>query len=230
MPSDAREPLQRPRPRTAARSASVVDELGRHEAMLSVGRPGWSLACSAGRALSYGIGVREDAVYLRRARDRSIPLARRGSGGTGVVHFERDLAWAVVLPRSDPRVGTDFVHAYDRLGRPIAEGLGRVGLAATWKEAPGLVPEYCPLSARGKVLVVRDLIIAGAGQHATSRAVLHHGFLSWSVDREEVDRLFDLPTGGPSRRLGGIAELAPGLDPETLARALADALAAFAGP
>lgn len=204
---------------------AVFEELRRHESLLRRGRETTRVAVVADRAVSFGVSVSPAAPYLARARSERIATVPRTSGGSGVLHLPGDLLWAIVLPRADPRVGRDFVHAYDRLGEGVAQGLAAVGVRARWVAPPGLVEDYCPLSSRGHVLEVEGRVIGAAAQHATARALLHHGGVSWSVDRDCVDRLFALPVNGPSSRLGGIGEIMPALDRGSVARSLERALA-----
>jgi lipoate-protein ligase A len=203
---------------------SLAEEFRLQEALLRKGAPAVRVVLARERAVSYGIGVRPDAAYLARARALGVPAVPRTSGGSGLLHLVDDLIWAVVLPRSDPRVGRDFARAYDRLGRGVVVGLAAVGVRARWVAAPGVADDYCPLSSRGEVLATEARIVGGAAQHATSEALLHHGTVSWSVDREQVDRLFDLHPGGPSDRLGGVNELGAVSQPAAVAEAVARAL------
>lgn len=212
------------------RWVDAAEELARHERLLRRAVPVVSVSIVQGTALSFGVGVPTDAPYLRRARAEGIPTAPRSTGGSGVLHLNGDLAWAVVLPRSDPRVGRDYVHAYERLGQGVVAGLESLGVRTGWVDAPALTEEYCPLSSRGKVLETGGRIVGGAAQHATSTSLLHHGFVSWRVDRALVDRLFGLPTGGPSRRLGTVADGGTVVGPEELAAAVGGALSAVQGP
>jgi lipoate-protein ligase A len=218
------EEATRPSPGGAEEPVDVADELRRHEELLRAATPAVRVAVVRERAVSYGVGVDPAAAYLERSRAERIATAARSSGGTGLLHLEGDLLWAVVLPRADVRVGRDYVRAYGRLGRGIVQGLATAGVVATWVAAPGLSNDCCPLSSRGEVLASEGMILGGAAQHATSRALLHHGGISWKVDRPCVERLFDLPTGGPADRLGGVADLRPRLDRRALVRALEQAL------
>ena len=209
---------------------SVDEELGFHEALLRRGEPSFRVALVSRPAVSFGVGVPPQAEYLRRSREIGMPVVARSTGGTGALHLENDILWAIVLPRSDPRVGADFVRAYARLGRPVVAGLAASRVRSVWVPAPGLVQEYCPLSSRGEVLVTDQGIVGGAAQHLTSQALLHEGGLSWTVDRAAVDQLFGLPTGGPSMRLAGISEARSVASAGVLAAALARALGAELRP
>jgi len=205
--------------------ASVPELLRSHERLLASGTAAYRVGIVGERALTFGVGVPADRPYLRRANGAGVSAYRRSTGGTGVLLLASDVTWAIVLPRTDRRVGRDFVRAYPRLGRGVVTALGRYGIDARWVAAPGLVDDYCPLSSRGEVLEARGAIVGAAAQHLTSSALLHAGFVSWTVDRAEVDRLFGLPVEGPSARLSGVGPFAPGLTPERLAGSVARALA-----
>jgi lipoate-protein ligase A len=176
--------------------------------------------------MSYGVAVPDSAPYVLRARREGIPTVHRSTGGTGLLHEPGDLAWSIVLPRDDPRVGRQFVRAFGRFGRGVVRFLGTLGVAAEWTEAPGLDRGYCTLSARGSVLASRDRILGGAAQHLTGNALLHHGAISLTVDRGAIDRLFGLSPGGPSCRLQGLRELGIDRAGGRLAAGLVEALAA----
>jgi len=209
-----------PRGRIRARLPST--EYARDdERALRAGLPGSRAAVLSDRSLSYGVGVPEAAPFVQRARQAGIATVRRSTGGTGLLHEPGDLAWSIVLPRGDPRVGRQFPRAFGRFGRGAVRFLADLGIEAEWVDAPGLDPGYCTLSARGAVLASRGRILGGAAQHLTGAALLHHGAISLTVDRPTIDRLFDLAPGGPSVRLSGLRSLGIGDEPEQLATTLA---------
>jgi len=192
--------------------------------LLRVGRMCARVGVLGERCLSYGVGVRGAPPYLRRASGEGIPTVRRDSGGSALLHEPGDLAWSIVLPRTDPRVGNDFARAYGRLGTGVVRFLSGQGIASRWTEAPGLVAEYCTLSGRGCVLSAGGKIVGGAAQHLAGGALLHHGTVSVTVDRSAIDRLFALGPEGPTERLGGLRELGAALPSATLARSLGEAI------
>jgi lipoate-protein ligase A len=175
-------------------------------------------------SVSFGVGVHEDAPYLLRARAAGVPVVRRGSGGTGVLHGAGDLVWSVVLPRTDPRVGRNFVRAYDRLGAGAVQFLAERDVQAEWSPPPRLVPDYCVLSGRGKVLTARTKVLGGAAQHLSRSALLHQGMIPLDVDRDLVVRLFDITDTEIMGRLVGLRDLGIEGGRLELARELASAL------
>jgi len=180
------------------------------------------------RAVSYGVGVSADAPYLVEAARAGVTTVRRSTGGSGVLHAPGDLAWAVVLPREDPRVGSDYVHAYARLGAGVVGFLTERGVPASWGDPPGTDPDYCLLSARGSVLTSRGKVVGGAAQHVNPNALLHAGIVPLELDRPLLRRLFHLAPRSLDR-LTSLRELGLEGTPESLAWKLAahlsDALA-----
>lgn len=172
------------------------------------------------RSVSYGAGVVREESYLKRATAAGLPTVRRTTGGSGLLHGPGDLAWSVVLPRSDPRVGNDYVHAYPRLGAGVVDFLTDRGAAARWADPPGSNPEYCLLSARGSVLVAQDKVLGGAAQHLAHGALLHHGIVPLELDRPLLRQLFGLSSTAVNR-LTSLRELGVDAPAEQLAWKLA---------
>ncbi len=206
------------------RWGSVAESLDRHARLLERGRPAADVRCVRGRAVSFGVGVPADAPLLRRARAEGIATLPRSSGGSGLLHEEGDLLWAIVLPRADPRVGRDYARAYARLGSGLVRALATAGLSAAWGAPPARSEEYCTLSSRGEVLRLGGRVVGGAAQHATAQTLLHHGTVSYRVDRALVGRLLDADVPGLTDALGGVAELGWTEGPEALAARLEQAL------
>ena len=174
------------------------------EVILRRAVPAVRVAVLTDRAVSYGVGVHADTPFLGRAATEGISTVRRTTGGSGLLHAPGDLAWSIVLPRSDPRVGRDFVRAYPRLGEGIVRFLAERGIPSKWTDPPGTDPEYCLLSARGSVLKHEDQILGGAAQHLAGKALLHHGILPLEpLDRTLMRRLFGLS----SRAAGQLTSL-----------------------
>ncbi len=182
-----------------------------------------------GPVVSVGVAVPTGSRFPTESRSAGVPVVRRQTGGTALLHGSGDLLWSIVLPRSDPKVGRDFARAYDRLGAPVVTFLRSEGLDAEWVASPGVSDEYCTLGLRGKVLSAQGRILGGAAQHATSAAVLHHGAISWTVDRPALGRLFCDRGEELAGRLAGLAELGLRGPPDRFVEPLARELAAFVG-
>lgn len=203
-----------------------AEDVRRDERLLRAGAAAVRVAVLSDRALSVGVGVREAAPLLRRAEDAGIPVVRRSTGGTGILHGPGDLAWTLTLPRDHALVGRDYARGFARLGEGVVRFLRAEGHPAAWVAPPGLSDGCCLLGSRGEVLAVGERILGGAAQHASRTTLLHHGILPYRVDPVALARVFDLDPEVARRRLLGLGDLVPGSRPEALARLLAASLAA----
>ncbi|MFZ0891326.1 MAG: hypothetical protein WB778_01040 [Thermoplasmata archaeon] len=175
--------------------------------------------------LSVGIGHSPNQELVERCRQRKIPILRRPTGGTAVLHAPGDIAWSLVLPRNHARVGRDFVKAYGRLGEGITQFLATHDVDAAWVESPGISHDYCLLGARGQVLQVGSRVLGGAAQQLAKAMLLHHGILPARIDERLIHDLFDLTPRTIRERLTALSEI--GIDPAEprLLDGLADSLA-----
>lgn len=153
-------------------------------------------------------------------------MLRRSTGGTGVLHAPGDLAWSVVLPRGDARIGPTLNSAYARLGRGAATWLAGHGRPAEWGPAPGRSTGCCLLSGRGEVLRVEGRVVGGAAQHRSATALLHHGVLPRAFDRDLHRAVFDFSSSEDVDRMVGWGELEIDVAPELAAATLAAAVRA----
>jgi lipoate-protein ligase A len=194
------------------------------EELLRGGSPAIYVAAAASPGLSYGVGVSEEAPYVRRGRGEGLAVSRRTSGGSGIIHLRGDLIWAVVLPRHDSRVRHGFVREYPRLGRGLSTLMQEGGVRAEWTPAPGLNEAYCPLSSRGSVLSAQGRIVGAAAQHATPTALLHQGLLSARIDRALITRVFQLDRPEWAERLTSLEELGVATTPRAVAQSIRAAM------
>jgi lipoate-protein ligase A len=169
---------------------SPEEQIAADEKRLRAGGAGVSLALLTAPCLSLGVAQPTELPVARRARNVGLSVVRRSTGGTSVLCGEGDIAWSIILPRADPRVGRDFTHAYARFGGPITETLARTIGPTDWSPAPGLLEEVCILSSRGQVVRTPRGILGGAAQHRTGVALLHHGILHARPNRELLRELW----------------------------------------
>jgi len=200
---------------------SCVDHIASDDRLLREGHPLVRVVVLSDRAASFGVGMPSESPRLERARDRGFAVVRRSTGGTTVFHEPGDLAWSIVLPRSHARVGADFTRAYGRLGAGILRFLEELGIAAGWVDPPGISEDYCLLSSRGQVVAVGPKVVGGAAQHLTASALLHHGVLAWTVETDEIGRVFEIPVEVVRSRLSGLSDFGVEGPPERLATSLA---------
>ncbi|MFZ1024365.1 MAG: hypothetical protein WAN87_09535 [Thermoplasmata archaeon] len=192
-------------------STNLASVLRSTETRLRSGGTGVFVARLNRRELSIGVGHSPSDELTTRCKQRKIPVLRRATGGSAVLHAPGDIAWSLVLPRDHPQVGRDFVNAYARLGEGVTRFLAARAVDAAWVESPGISRDYCLLGARGQVLQVKSRVLGGAAQHLSQAVLLHHGILPAQVDAGLLHDLFDLPPETIHARLTGLREI--GIEP-----------------
>jgi lipoate-protein ligase A len=202
----------------------------RDAGLLRAGRRAVRVGVLNDRALSIGVAQSVEGPSARRAEQRSIPVVRRSTGGTGLLHQPGDLTWAIVLPRNDPLVGRDFVSAYPRLGAGVTAFLAERGVQARWSPPIDVAEPYCLLGPRGQVLLTGGKALGGAAQHLSAQALLHHGVLNGPLDRPLLTEVFDLEAGVAERYITGLSEVLAGVAADELGRSLLEHLARAADP
>ncbi len=202
-----------------------AQNLARDEELLAAGRPAARVARFSAPAVSLGVADDEQGPVARRARGLGLPVLRRRSGGTGLLHLPGDVVWSVVVPRSDPGAARGLTRAYDALGAGVVDGLRELGVRAAWSPPVGASATYCLLSDRGRVLTVDGRVLGGAAQHLTSRALLHHGVLTARLDPGLLGEIFGVPRSTIADRLTALEGHGLGGSGAGLAAAVLRALA-----
>ncbi|MCI4349553.1 MAG: hypothetical protein L3J93_04985 [Thermoplasmata archaeon] len=202
--------------------ASINIELD--EELLRRGAPAVRTAVQAGMAVSLGVAQALDGAVARAASSLGLTIARRRSGGTGLLHREGDIYWSLVVPRVPGARELRHLHAYDELGAGVSRYLADLGIEAAWTEPFDRSDRYCLLGPRGRVLTSGGRAFGGAAQHLTATALLHQGVVNLGLDRDVLAHLFDVRPEILEACVTSLRELGVTLGPEILARGLLAAL------
>lgn len=200
-------------------------------------REEWALAeAAAGRAalltwswdrpvVVLGYAQPETDVDLELCRDRSIPVLRRITGGTAIVHH-RDLALSLALPAAHPW-SRSVRGLYGAFLEPLRRALADVGVETIVHQAEpaGTPAERSPICFEGRqadTLLLGDHKIAGCAQARRRDAVLVHALLLLGLDAELYAEVFRATPERITRSLGALPD-AP--DHERLVETMAERLA-----
>jgi lipoate-protein ligase A len=205
-------------------AAPLEDHLAEDRRLLDVAELSWRVGIVDRAGVSAGVSVDAASPALVRAREAGLPVSRRTTGGTIVLASRGDLVWSLVLPVASERAGRPRLHAYARLGKAVTRWLERSGVHADWGEPLGRSDEFCLLGPRGSVLVAGGRALAGAAQHRSAHALLHHGLILRTVDRRRLARLFAMDPSLLRRTTTSLEELGATAPAVVLARRLADSL------
>jgi lipoate-protein ligase A len=185
-----------------------------------------------GPVVVLGYAQPPDDVDLRWCREQRIPVLRRLSGGTGVVH-RNDLGVSLALPNDHPWAGA-IVGLYDRLLEVLESALvelgSRVERPPEAKRSSRVRSPICFEDQLADTLLLGGRKVVGCSQVRRRTGVLIHAAILLGLDAQLVARVFRvdeervcrgmapavLEVGWESAADAVIAGLAAALDLETL--------------
>ena len=142
-----------------------------------------------------GYGQPESDVDLVYCRGKGIPVHRRVSGGTGVLHAS-DLAVSLILPMAHPKAKS-IQGLYDLLKTSVRSALGMESIPVT---DPGPAPgrgrarsPLCFLDYSSETLLLDGKKCVGCSQARKRDAVLVHAELLLNMDAALNSEVFRIP-------------------------------------
>lgn len=156
------------------------------------GRCSVLVASWPGPVVVLGYAQPPDDVDLGWCRDRGIPVLRRLTGGTGVLH-QGDLGVALALPAAHPWA-EGIVGLYDRFLDVIAPALVELGSSVERLEEPRrgsrVRSPICFEDQLADTLVVDGRKAVGCSQTRRKGAVLIHAAILLELDADLYARVF----------------------------------------
>jgi len=169
-----------------------------------------------GPVVVLGYAQPPEDVDLDWCRDRDIPVLRRLTGGTGVIHHG-DLGVALALPASHPWAA-GIVGLYDRFLDVVEPALAELGSAVEriGEVRPGgrVRSPICFEDQLADTLVVGGRKAVGCSQTRRKGGVLIHAAILLGLDAELYTRVFGVDA---DRVRGGLAPAVTGVQWATVA-------------
>jgi len=191
------------------------------------GEPSLLVTSWPGPVVVLGYGQPADDVDLDLCRARKIPVLRRVTGGTGVIH-NGDLGVALALPVGHPWAG-GVIGLYGRFLDVLEPALAAVGAAVQRLTAPRRATRVrspiCFEDQLADALVVDGRKAVGCAQARRRLSVLVHAAILLGLDAGLYAEIFRVPK---SRVLAALTPAAV-VPPEVLAREVEPRFAAGLG-
>ena len=166
-----------------------------------------------------GYAQKPEDVDLEWCRKNAVPVLRRLSGGTGVIH-RRDLGISLALPADHPWA-KGIVDLYDRFLGALVPALVAVGGAVERVIQPAHATRVrspiCFEDQLADTLVVDGRKAVGCSQTRRKQAVLIHAAVLLGLDAEAYARVFRVEAG---RVLGALSPAITGVSWRSVARAV----------
>jgi len=175
-----------------------------------------------------GYAQKSEDADLEWCRSNGIPVLRRLTGGTGVVHHG-DLGIGLALPQEHPwarGIGGLYARFLEVLEPALRSVGGDVSRLPEPKHASRVRSPICFLDQLSDTLVVGGRKAVGCAQTRRRGAVLIHAAVLLGLDAELYARVFRVPE---EQVRAGLAPALPGADPRAVGEAIADGLAKALG-
>lgn len=186
---------------------SAAANMARDEALLAEAQPvvrlyGWRPA-----AVSLGRAQTEADVDLEAARAWGLDVVRRATGGGAILHNEREVTYAVVLPLDHLGLPRDIAGSFSFLSAGVVRGLQALGLPAHVESVPDNTREtLCYVRKQGTNVMVNGRKISGGAQRRSDKAVLQHGTVIVERDEARMARLFGTQVDSICARVTSLEE------------------------
>jgi lipoate-protein ligase A len=210
-----------------ASTGPPVEDLAREAWLLertAEGRISLFLTSWEGPAVVLGYAQNVGEVDLDFCRTRSIPVARRLTGGTGVIH-QGDLGVGLFLPQNHPWA-KGIIDLYERFLDVLGPALRSLGSEVSRLEKPTRASRVrspiCFLDQLSDTLVVDGKKVVGCAQTRRGGAVLIHAAVLLGLDAELYARVFDVEAADIE---AGLAPALAGADWRTAGDAIVEGLA-----
>ncbi len=194
------------------------------------GQPALALYSWPRPVVVLGYAQPADDVDLEWCRGARVPVLRRPTGGTGVVHH-KDLSVSLALPAAHPWA-RGIRRLYDGFLGALQEALASLGAGVSRLDAPAPargLRERSPICFEDQsadTLVVDGRKVVGCAQARRSRAVLVHAAVLLNFDSALYARVFRVHAARVERGLGAAL---PGTVPAVVGRRVAAVLATALG-
>jgi lipoate-protein ligase A len=151
----------------------------------------WNPPC-----LSLGYNQPYSDVDLDQLTARKWDVVRRPTGGRAILHTD-ELTYAVIGPKSDPRLAGSLMNSYQNISQALFSALSQLGLPVEVHAGKNPQAHHQPvcfenpsdfeITANGKKII-------GSAQARKKNCLLQHGSLPLSGDLTRITRVLSYPS------------------------------------
>ena len=131
-------------------------------------------------------------------------VVRRPTGGRAILHTD-ELTYAVIGPKSDPRLAGSLMDSYKNISQALFDALSKLGLPAEVHSGKNPEAHHQPvcfenpsnfeITANGKKII-------GSAQSRKKNCILQHGSLPLTGDLTRITRVLEYSNPGEQRQAG----------------------------
>lgn len=151
----------------------------------------WNPPC-----LSLGYNQPYSDVDIDQLTDRKWDVVRRPTGGRAILHTD-ELTYAVIGPKSDPRLAGSLMNSYQNISQALFNALSLLGLPVevhTGKNPQAHHQPVCFENPSDFEITASGKKIIGSAQARKKNCLLQHGSLPLSGDLTRITQVLSYPS------------------------------------
>ena len=168
--------------------AAILAAVGRNEVPPTLRLYRWDPPClSLGYSQDY-LDVNEELLERKKW-----DLVRRPTGGRAILHTD-ELTYAVIGPKTDPRLEGGLMDSYQRISRALFEALTELGLPVEVHAGKNPLAHHQPVCFENPSafeITVDGKKIIGSAQARKKEGLLQHGSLPLYGDLDRITKVLD---------------------------------------
>lgn len=166
-----------------ALDASILEAVQKGSVLPTLRLYAWSPPC-----LSLGYNQPFQDLDLDRLQALGWDVVRRPTGGRAILHAD-ELTYAVIGPKSDPRLEGGLMDSYQRISQGLSQALSKLGLPVEIHSGKNPLAHNQPVCFENPSdfeITVNDKKIIGSAQARKKEAILQHGSLPLRGDLTRI--------------------------------------------
>lgn len=174
-----------------ALDAAILEAVGRSAVLPTLRLYAWNPAC-----LSLGYSQPYGDVDLDRLQAQGWDIVRRPTGGRAILHTD-ELTYAVIGPKSDPRLEGGLMDSYRQISQALFQALDRLGLPVEVHSGKNPLAHHQPVCFENPSdfeITVRGKKIIGSAQARKKESILQHGSLPLTGDLTRITQALLYPS------------------------------------
>ena len=181
--------------------SAILAAVERGEAPPTLRLYSWDPPC-----LSLGYSQAYSDVDLHQLSVNGWDLVRRPTGGRAILHTD-ELTYAVIGPKSDPRLTGNLMDSYQNISRALFEALSQMGLPVEVHAGKNPEAHHQPVCFENPSdfeITAKGRKIIGSAQARKKTGLLQHGSLPLIGDLTRITKALRYQTNAERQRAGEI--------------------------
>lgn len=174
-----------------AQDSAILAAIGQGEVPPTLRLYRWDPPC-----LSLGYSQPAADVDFHRLQEQGWELVRRPTGGRAILHTD-ELTYAVIGPKTDPRLEGGLMDSYRRISRALFQALLSLGVPVEIHQGKNPLAFHQPVCFENPSdfeITVAGKKIIGSAQARKKEGILQHGSLPLRGDLTRITQALAYPT------------------------------------